>query len=537
MHVLSGTRRTWIVVPLVLCIGSAMALSNASNTGTAETDVLTERLTVVDSTISPILVFHAEAHLELPARLGPLALAAVDDEVDSKVYEAAAPSAEPAPTTTHRPKPRGRPKKKPKPRKSHTPATTATHTQSSPSFAPTPTSSHINGDTSPTSANVTPTETSNPELNTDKPTTAPRPNPDARITHPDTPPTPIAARTTATTTTTNAAAVTPIITAPSDLSTATPIATATTAATTAVATPLTPVSSHGPRPTKSTVPWLPSSIVPIVAPPKVTSTPSPGTSLPDAVIPDLQPNIPPHSMNVQLRLERVSYAQVIDNGVLAAQLVSFIPAQLSHLMDVEQSKILVLAIRDGTSAGTASSSDSGSHQRKRDLVPSTNADDAILVTMAIPRDKYHVLDALVQNRSSMLYFPSATGFGQFVDSHYPLSAHPPSKAVPGGDHGNDDKGGGDDDDNDGNKADPLTGENPGVISHPNQNGEGGVGHGPLIGSVVGLATAAYVGIAMLVVRRYRRKKLREQQREALHQSISAPIHVSGSTQAWAWHGS
>ncbi|KAF9942449.1 hypothetical protein BGZ67_001806 [Mortierella alpina] len=506
-----------------------MAVSNASNTGGAEAGVLTERLTVIDSTNSPVLLFHADAHIELPGHLGPLVLAADNDDEDSAVYEAAAPSAEPAPTATHKPKPKGRPKKKkPRPRKpqtGHTQVTTATtYTQSSSSFAPTPASSHINGEVSPTSADASPTETHNPEVNTDKPTTAPRPNPDTRDSHSDTPPTPVAARTT----TTNAAEVTPIITATSTLSTATRIVTATTAATTAVATPPTPVSSHGSRPTKPTTPWLPSSIVPIVAPPKITSTPSPGTSLPDAVIPDLKPNIPAHSMNVQLRLERVSYAQVIDNGVLAAQLVSFIPAQLSYLLDVEQSKILVLVIRDGTSAPAHS----GNDKKKRDLVTSTNADDAILVTIAIPREKYHVLDALVQNRSSMLYFPSATGFGQFVDPHYPLSAHPPSKAVPGGDHEDD----GHDDDDD-NTADPLTGENPGVIPNPNKNRGEGVGHGPIIGSVVGLATAAYVGIAMLIVRRYRRRKLREQQREALQQSISAPIHVSGSTQAWAWHGS
>ncbi|KAF9953480.1 hypothetical protein BGZ72_005368 [Mortierella alpina] len=500
-----------------------MALSNASNTGTADADVLSERLTAVDSISSPVLVFHADAHIELPDRLDPLALAALstdNNDNDSAAYEAAAPSAEPAPTTTHKPKPKSRPKKNPKPKKPHTPVTAATYTQSSSSFAPTP-SSHSNGEASPTSANASSTETYNPEVNANKPTTASRPNPDTRDSHTDTPPTPIAARTTTTTTT---AEVTPIITATSVTLTETRSTTATTAATTAVATPSTPASSHGSRPTKSTTPWLPSSIVPIVAPPKVTSTPSPGTSLPDVVIPDLQPRIPPHSMNVQLRLERVSYAQVIDNGVLAAQLVSFIPAQLSHLMDVEQSKILVLAIRDGTSSTTSN----GHDKRKRDLIPSTNADDAILVTVAIPRDKYHVLDALVQNRSSMLYFPTATGFGQFVDSRYPLSAHPPSKARPGGDH---------EDDDDDDTADPLTGEDPGLIPNPNKNRSGGVGHGPIIGTVVGLATAAYVGIAMLVVRRYRRKKLRQQQREALHQSISAPIHVSGSTQAWAWHGS
>ncbi|KAF9575772.1 hypothetical protein EC968_001559 [Mortierella alpina] len=251
-------------------------------------------------------------------------------------------------------------------------------------------------------------------------------------------------------------------------------------------------------------------------------------------MPDPNPTIPPHSIIVRLRLERISYRQLIDNGVLSAQVVSFLPEQLSYLMDVELAKIIVLAIRDGTVAAT----DSGHDRRKRDLVTSTNADDAILVTVAIPRNKYHVLDALVRDRSSMLYFPSATGFGQFVDPHYPLSAHPPSKAAPGGDHGDNDDDGddGDDDDND-NTADPLTGENPGLIPNPNKNRGGGVGHGPLIGAVVGVATAAYVGIAMLVVRRYRRKKLREQRHEALHQSISAPIHVSGSTQAWAWHGS
>ena len=68
-------------------------------------------------------------------------------------------------------------------------------------------------------------------------------------------------------------------------------------------------------------------------------------------------------------------------------------------------------------------------------------------------------------------------------------------------------------------ADPLTGTASGMemtgggLSSSNE---------AVIGSVVGLATAAYIGIAMLVVRRYRRKKLREQEeQQALRRRVAS----------------
>lgn len=217
---------------------------------------------------------------------------------------------------------------------------------------------------------------------------------------------------------------------------------------------------------------------------------------------------------------------MINNGVLAAQLVSFIPSQLGDLLDVDEDDILVLAIRDGTSNGN------GGSRRKRALVTSQSSDDAVLVTVSIPASKYSALNALVKDENSELYKNTDNTFGQFVDPDFPLSKNPPSTGSKGS-SGN--KGS--------NGNDPLTDDgfgsgDPDAVQ-PDGNGKGKGISSAMIGLMVGLATAAYVGIAMVAVRVYRRRKLRDQQqeqRDALQRSISAPVSVQGSSQGWGWHG-
>ncbi|KAG0287173.1 hypothetical protein BGZ96_008873 [Linnemannia gamsii] len=433
--------------------------------------------------------------------------------------------------------------------------------------APTPTESTVPVTTTPTQS---PEET----------TTFSRPNHPPRETvsdsldvpthSPKTEPTPAATSTLTVNSTT-----TTMIVLPSATTTPIPRTTPTTPSATMTATqpattsPSTTTTSHHTRPTTTTTPWLPSTIEPLAAP-KTTSTIRPGTSLPDIVIPNLYPDIPANSFNVVLRLEHVSYYQVINNGVLAAQLVSFLPSQLGRLLKVDTSLIQVLAIRDGsskplsingatapppvaprsrrkstltaptiakstksksasTAATTATATKSKRSVRKRGLVISPDSSDAILVTVSIPRNKYWPLNNLVVNRNSDLYVQEAQSFGQFMDSEYVLASHPPSRSR-GGDEGGDD---GD------ITADPLTGDNPSLIPGPdgNKGGSSNSSHAPIIGSVVALATIAYVGIAIVVVRRIQAKKLREQQeREAIRQNISGPINVQGGANGWGWHG-
>ncbi|KAI1293445.1 hypothetical protein EDD11_008369 [Mortierella claussenii] len=367
---------------------------------------------------------------------------------------------------------------------------------------------------------------------------------------------------TTTTTTTTIAAVTTMTTTTTTTATRT-----TTTATASSSVPMT--TSHHSRSHKpTTTPWLPSTIVPI-APSQTVAPPSPGTSLPDVVIPDLHPDIPSESMNVMMRFEQVSYAQVISNGVLAAQLVSFLPAQLSKVLNVDQDLVLVLAIRDGSSSSSSSSSslaslsstdnefgsglgtgaiakdgkdvvrDGGSKKvGKRGLVTTNNVADAILVTVAIPKTQYWPLSTLVQDKASVLYVPGADSFGQYLDHTYPLSPHPPSQDGNGSNDGGDGTGG---DNNgggngDGSTADPLTEALPDTAkSNNNNNGEGGASHGAIIGSIVGLTTAAYVGLAMVVMKKYRAKKVKQAEREALQRSISAPILQESHHQGWGWH--
>ncbi|KAF9115592.1 hypothetical protein BGX27_007329 [Mortierella sp. AM989] len=264
-------------------------------------------------------------------------------------------------------------------------------------------------------------------------------------------------------------------------------------------------------------PWLPPTIEP-VRQPKTTVAPSPGTSLPDVVIPNMHPMIPDNSFNVLLRLEHVSYYQVIYNSVLAAQLVSFIPAQLSTLLDVDINDILVLAIRDASSSSNGGSS---AKFRKRDLVTTDNENDAILLTISIPKNTYWSLNKLVVDQHSSLYTVSDVNFGQYVDPTFPLSRNPPPNTL-GSDRGTDPS-----------TLNPVTGDefgsgDPNTVIPGGNKPSSNPSNSALIVSLVGLATVAYVGIALVVLRSNRRKKEKEESaRIALQRSISAPINVQG----------
>ncbi|KAF9328389.1 hypothetical protein BG006_008408 [Podila minutissima] len=316
--------------------------------------------------------------------------------------------------------------------------------------------------------------------------------------------------------------------------TTTPTTTTTTISGPAVTSSLS--TSHHSRPTTTTTttPWLPSSIEPI-APPKTTSILQPGTSLPDVVIPNQNPVIPPGSFHVHLRFEHVSYYQVINNGVLAAQLVSFVPGQLAQVLNIESHLIMVLAIRDGSAS---SSNNKKRSLQRRGAVSPDSVQDAILMTLAVPRSQYYTLQGLVENKVSALYLPGPNTFGQFLDPTYPLSNRPPSR--PGSGNGSSDSSddGGSNNNNDDVEADPLTGNLPNPVGGT-KNGAP-ASRGPIIGSIVGLATVAYVGLALVVMRAYRRKKLREQEeqarREAFQRSISAPV-MQGGQGGWGWHSS
>lgn len=226
----------------------------------------------------------------------------------------------------------------------------------------------------------------------------------------------------------------------------------------------------------------------------------------------------------------MSYYQVINNGVLAAQLVNFLPAQLSQVLDVDTDQVLVLAIRDASVKGSSPSpTPGGKSSKKRGLVTSKNEQEAILVTVAIPKTHYQALAAAVADTNGPLYTPSADTFGQYLDASFPLSNQPPVTPS-GGSKGST------------GEPSPLTGDQFGLGGpDPVQKDGSGSTNGVLIGTLVGAATIAYVGIAMVVVRAVRRKRIRQQeeeQRAALQRSISAPVSVQqgGASTGWGWNG-
>ncbi|KAF8924483.1 hypothetical protein EDD21DRAFT_20410 [Dissophora ornata] len=563
MRAYSASKCRWAVVPLLLGISAVMVLSNASVAAEGASPAkYPSRLAIVDGT-SRIAVLNANVLAGLDP-FGPLA-EAIDVELPMTLDpENAAPkstSKAKAKKTKHRTKTRTRSKTEdistqtPLVTRPFVPATTVapvtttptnpvttttapyTNTDAlTPHTAPTvtPTSATVSASSAPSSAssNVVPSAPAPTGAQTTTvagsniiPTNLPLPTVTPSSFLPSGIPTtapPVSASTTTITVTSSVSATTTIATTPSPSPTTTtmPTTTATTTATTTTKTTTTTAATttaHHTH-TKTTTPWLPSTIVSI-SPPQTTATPSPGTSLPEVVVPNLDPQIPDNSLNVHMRYEHVSYSQVINNGVLAAQLVSFIPAQLGDVLAVDPSLILVLAIRDGSA-----SSAQQRKLRRRGLVTTSLVTDAILVTVAIPKDQYWTLNALVNDKSSSLYTPGSNTFGQYLDQTYPLNTNPPAQTTS--------SNGTSSDDGSDSTADPLTGAD--TVT----TGSGSTSNGAVIGSVVGLVTAAYVGIAMLVVRRYRRKKLREQEeKEAMQRSISAPISVEGGSYGWGWHNS
>ncbi|KAF9965701.1 hypothetical protein BGZ70_004281 [Mortierella alpina] len=506
--------RTWLAVPLLLALPAVMALVSADE---AKSGAL------ADNSLHGKLPMNSAFDRNI---LGHEAYAAAAAEKDLELLdpEAGAPRDTPSPTPTTEPDdpiivwpfP-----EKSTPDTTH--RTTATGTVSAtPSVSvsashPTETS----GGTATQSSRV-PSSTGSPTIPDDTPTGPPR-NSSATFSASATGPrrtgtisVSISGSTTITATASRPTGVS------SRVTTAPPRSTMTTTPTTT--TKATRTRTHKPSRTKT--PWLPSSIEP-VKPPKITATPSPGTSLPDVVIPNLKPKIPKDNFPVTLRFQQVSYYQVISNGILAAQLVNFIPAQLAPLLNVAEEKILVLAIRDGRSGGSSSSPPSR-RARKRALVTTQDEDDSIRVVVSIPRSKYWALNELVSNRHSALYTPTANGFGQYLDWNYPLSNQPPPP-VSSGSKGSNGQGG---------NHNPLTGDHLGAGDPDQAAGGLGSSNGAVTGSLIGLATVAYVGIALVVVRMVRRKKLREQeaQEKLSPKNISAPVRVQGGSQGWGWQG-
>ncbi|KAF9436346.1 hypothetical protein BGZ76_004206 [Entomortierella beljakovae] len=198
-------------------------------------------------------------------------------------------------------------------------------------------------------------------------------------------------------------------------------------------------------------------------------------------------------------------------------LVTFVPEQLSTLLDVDTSEILVLAIRDSS---TNSNNRAG---KKRDLVTSDNEGDAILLTVSIPIRTYWSLNKLVVNKTSSLYVTNSNSFGQYVDPTFPLSKNPPAQS-------------------NGGLSNPSTpdqlvgdyfGSDPSTVVPKNSNKNS---NGALIGSVVGVATIAYIAIAVVVIRNNRRKKRRKEEEELAYQQ-NLSMSVRDGAQGWGWHRS
>ncbi|OZJ05828.1 hypothetical protein BZG36_00941 [Bifiguratus adelaidae] len=267
----------------------------------------------------------------------------------------------------------------------------------------------------------------------------------------------------------------------------------------------------------SSLTWLPSSMdltaVPaVVASSSVAQMSSASMTnaaqvIPQFITPNTNVAIPSNSVSVSMKFDAISYAQMVQDPVLAAQVISQFPTIIANSLGISPSDVVILSISSADLSGSQSM-----NMKRRGLVP-RQATTGIIVTFAIPSDQVNNLQAQIQNPQSSLRSSATSGqLGQLVDPSYSLTTTVPN--------------------------DPSQGKVPSVNDPNTQSSTnggssasgsgttGGVSRGVIIGVAVAGCTFLYAGMTTLVIRHYRKKKaaqaIKAHQRLLYNQAISAP---------------
>ncbi|CEP16213.1 hypothetical protein [Parasitella parasitica] len=243
-----------------------------------------------------------------------------------------------------------------------------------------------------------------------------------------------------------------------------------------------------------------------------SSTSSSEEDLPQYITPNLNAIIPDTSQVTFIKFNGISYAKLVSDALLTAQMVQEIPVMLGDALETSADNVIVVSIQKAAASVSRKRSDASS---------SSSSNGGVMVSVAIPKNEVNELQALITNSSSPLYDSKNGQLPTYIDRSYPITA----KAVV----------------NTGNGPQALADPN-GDPNHADQSSQdgsqgGGGGNrlpkGGIIGICVGVGVCVYAAATVAGVYVYRkRRQRREQQILEQHRlfakSISSPIMQGNS---------
>ncbi|KAI8645349.1 hypothetical protein BD408DRAFT_480621 [Parasitella parasitica] len=236
-------------------------------------------------------------------------------------------------------------------------------------------------------------------------------------------------------------------------------------------------------------------------------------NLPQYITPNLNAIIPDSSQVTFIKFNSISYAKLVSDALLTAQMVQEIPLMLGDALDTSADNVIVVSIQKSAATVNKKRSDASNNDNNN------NDNNGVMVSVAIPKTEVNELQALITNSSSPLYDSKNGQLPTYIDRSYPITA----------------------------KAIINSGGGPGALADPNgdtdhaeqsskgnaNDSQGGLPKGGIIGICVGVSVCVYAAATVIGVHIYRkRRQKRAQQTLEQHRlfakSISSPIMQGNS---------
>ncbi|KAI8094858.1 uncharacterized protein B0P05DRAFT_523711 [Gilbertella persicaria] len=236
-------------------------------------------------------------------------------------------------------------------------------------------------------------------------------------------------------------------------------------------------------------------------------------TLPQYITANIDAIIPDTSKVTHIRFNSISYSALVDNALMAAQLVQELPTLFSNALSITPDDVIVLSITQSIE----NAQDDDAKRRKR----AESDNSGIVVAVAVPQTEISELQSVISNSSSELYSEKNGQLPAFIDRGYNITNL--AAAVNGGSGST--------------VADPnseTSSQNNSSSSGSDSNG--GLSKGAIIGICVGIGACVYAAATVVGVKVYRSRKQKREQ-EAIEQhmvfadSISSPI-MQGNSLGW-----
>ncbi|KAL1919153.1 uncharacterized protein VTP21DRAFT_2535 [Calcarisporiella thermophila] len=247
--------------------------------------------------------------------------------------------------------------------------------------------------------------------------------------------------------------------------------------------------------------WLPSTLLLQPTPSDASgianspsTTPKP-QQLPESIVPNPNAAVDPKSATVAVKLKGISYAQVCQDPILAAQIVHWFPDEISAAIGVPASKIVILSISEAIPRRRR-------RMLKRDGDANTNG---IIVNFAVPQEAVFSLSTAIENSSSSLYQGSNNKIGKYIDRSYALALTNTDQSTL--------------------KSFPIN-----SAQQSSEEANSVPNKGIIIGVTVAVGTIAYAGLTAIVIQVYKRRKQRQdgKKNKSVRGEISGPMMQENS---------